>query len=185
MSLLTVTEARELVATDKSEAALQMILDAIDMDIVNHFGAHYVDASTNVVETLNPVGGKNLYLRRRATSIDEIAEYAYLGATPVTLTASEYHLWGNEGRIERLVAPQWLGLSGVGSAYWGAQVTVTYLPVDDNAIRKMVMAQLLQLELERTTLKSESIAGEYSYTASDAVDAQRATLMRKLRLGFL
>jgi hypothetical protein len=185
MSLLSPTEAKLLVSTDKSDAALQLMLDAIDADVVAHFGEHYVDGVTSVVETINPDGGRNLYLRRKATSIVSIAETYYLGATPVTLAASTYYLWGDAGMIERIVAPQFIGLYGLGKGLWGVTATVTYIPFNDNALRKQVMANLLRLELERTSLRSESIAGEYSYSTKDTVDEDRQRLMRKLRLGVL
>ncbi len=56
------------------------------------------------------------------------------------------------------------------------------MPADDRAEWRAALLELVRLQLARTALKSESIAGEYSYTAADDWDADRAKLLR--RLGF-
>jgi hypothetical protein len=63
-------------------------------------------------------------------------------------------------------------------------ITVTYKPYDDREQRKEAIIDLARLTLERTAMKSESIAGEYSYTAWEGGwDAERVKVMR--RLGFV
>lgn len=165
MSLVSIAEARALVATGLTDDKLQAVIDREEQDVVEHFGAHYVDATTTVSETL-PGSGKNLYLRRKVLSVDSITEDEEL------LVAEDYRLWGNEGRIERL--PR--------GSTWGDVIDVVYVPQDDTAQRKMILVELVRLALNRTALKSESVAGEYSYTAPDDYEAERTKLLR--RLGF-
>jgi len=176
MSLLNVAEARELLQTGLGDAGLQRVIDREEAWLVRNFGAHYVDVNTTVVETLTG-GGASLFLRRPLTSVLSVVE----GGT--TLTTDDYRVWAGQGRLERLPAgSQWLS----GAAKWLPDVTivVTYVPFNDNDQRKEAIIDLARLAMERTAMKSESIAGEYSYTAWDGGwDAERAKVMR--RLGFV
>lgn len=166
MSLLTVAEARVLVKTGLSDPDLQAIINREEALLTQTFGAHYVDANTMVSETLNG-GGASLFLRRRLTSVASIVE------DTTTLTATDYRVWGGQGRIERLPAgTKWLKTPSV----------VTYIPVDDNLQRKATLIELVRLALERTPMQSESVAGEYSFSAPDW-ERERARLIR--RLGFV
>jgi len=169
MSLLSVAEARELLKTGLGDAGLQRVIDREEAWVVRNFGAHYVDGTTTVVETLTlDTAGESLFLRRAAGSLSSIVEDG------VTIPAADYRLWGGQGRIERLPAgTKWLPR---------VVITVTYLPYDDREQRKEAITDLARLTLERTAQKSESIAGEYSYTAPEW-DAERVRVMR--RLGFV
>ena len=171
MSLLTVAEARALLKTGLNDADLQRIIDREEAWVVRNFGAHYVDANTTVVETLTlDTAGESLFLRRVAGSLSSIVEDG------VTLVAADYRLWAGQGRIERLPAgTKWLPR---------VVITATYKPYDDREQRKEAIIDLARLTLERTAMKSESIAGEYSYTAWEGGwDAERVKVMR--RLGFV
>ncbi len=171
MSLLSVTEARELLKTGLNDAGLQRVIDREEAWIVRNFGAHYVDTNTTVVETLMlETAGESLFLRRVIASLSSIVEDG------VTLAAADYRLWGGQGRVERLPAgTRWLPR---------VVITVTYVPFNDNELRKEAVIDLARLALERTTMQSESIADEYSYTVAEGGwDAQRAKVMR--RLGFV
>lgn len=169
MSLVTIADARTLIATGLSDEKLQEVIDRAEQAVIERFGEHYVDADTTVSDTLEG-GSENLYLRRRITSVESIQEATLLGSTPATLEATTYFVWGMQGRIQRLYAK------------WGKAITVQYVPYNDNAKRKDVIIGLIRLELERTAMKSESIAGEYSFSAPDW-EVDRARLLR--RLGFL
>jgi len=64
---------------------------------------------------------------------------------------------------------------------WGTVCVVTYKPMDDRFKRIPVIIDLLRLTLERTAMKSESIAGEYSYTAPENWDAEFRKAMKRLQ----
>jgi hypothetical protein len=57
---------------------------------------------------------------------------------------------------------------------------VTYKPLDDRLKRAQVIIDLARLVIERTAMKSENIAGEYSYTAPDDWEREFRRAMRKL-----
>ena len=85
------------------------------------------------------------------------------------LDADQYRVWGG-GVIERL--PE--------HSNWGDVCVVTYKPIDDRLKREQVIIDLVRIVIERTALKSETIAGEYSYTAPDNWNAEFRKAMKKL-----
>lgn len=180
MSLLTVTQLKAQIRSSLSDAQLQSVIDREEAEVIRLYGAHYVDGSTTVSETMEG-GLRNLYLRRRLTSVTSITEYQTSDSTDGTvLTAvSDYRIWAAQGRIERMPSTN---VSGFGVGVWGAIVTIVYVPADDNDLRRAAIIDLCRLALERTALKSESIAGEYSYTAPEWGEARAEILQR---LGFV
>lgn len=164
MSLLTIAEARALISTSLDDVQLQAVIDREEAWMIRAYGAHYT-ALLSVTETL--AGGKNksLYLRRPIGSVTSIT------ADEAVLDSDDYRVWGDEGRIERLPA----------GSRWGEEaIVVVYTPQDDNALRKSALIDLLRLTLNRSGLKSESVAGEYSYTAFENTEEERARVMRTL-----
>jgi hypothetical protein len=171
MTLLSVGELRDLVQTPVSDPDLSVIIEREEQAIIDRLGAHYA-ADLDITEILPGEDGSSMYLRRALTSVSLLREKAAItDSSWTTLTVnSHYYVWAAEGRIQRL--------SGV----WGALVEVTYTPADDNAARKAVIVELVRLALERTAMKSESVAGEYSYTSPEW-ELERSRLLR--RLGFM
>ncbi len=179
MSLLTIAELRAQVRTGLSDSQLQSVIDREEAEVIRLYGAHYVSGATTVTETLEG-GTKSLYLRRRLSSVSSVTEYSTSDSTDGTvLTAvTDYRVWAAQGRIERMPST---AVSGFGVGVWGAIVDVVYVPADDNDLRRAAIIDLCRLALERTALKSENVAGEYSYSAPDWGEA-RAELLQ--RLGF-
>lgn len=163
MSLTTVAEVRALVSTGMSDANLQTVIDRIEAEITAKVGAPQTDAyDTSIVKTLRGEG-ENLFLPTEIYSVTSIVE------DTASLAGTEYQVW-NGGVIERLP----LG------ARWGDRVVVTYKPADDRSLRKSVVIDLVRLTLNQTGLKSESIGGEYSYTAFENWDAEFRKAMKRL-----
>lgn len=166
--LLTAAEVRKLVQTALSDDDLQVIVDREDREIVKRFGAHYHETGETpdaVTETVESNNVRNLYLRRCLASVSAITE------DDVALAAASYRVWGSQGRIERLPA----------GSTWGDVVAITYVPADDNDTRKAVLVELTRIAVERTAMKSESVGGEYSYTAPDW-EALRSQQLNRLAL---
>ncbi len=180
MSLLSVAGLRAQIRTSLTDSQLQMVIDREEAEVIRRFGAHYISGSTMVTETLEG-GMRNLYLRRRLTSVSSITEYSTSDSTSGTLltAVSDYRVWAAQGRIERMPST---AVSGFGVGTWGAIVTIVYVPADDNDLRKAAIIDLCRLALERTAMQSENVAGEYSYTAPDW-SAARAEILQ--RLGFI
>jgi hypothetical protein len=139
MSLLTIAQAQALGAgIGLSDADLQVVIDREEAELVRRFGANYV-ALTPVSETVHGEG-KSIYLKRQIGSVSSIVEYIYLGDTaPATLVAADYYAWLDEGRIERI------------DARWGRVVVVSYIPVDDSELRRMVLIELVRIATEQST----------------------------------
>ena len=87
-----------------------------------------------------------------------------------TLTSDQYQTWAG-GVIERL--PE--------NSHWGDRCVVTYKPTDDRLVRAEVIIDLVRIVIEHTAMKSESIAGEYSYTAPDNWKVEFSRAMKKLQ----
>lgn len=165
MSLLTLSETRAQIQTSLTDAELQAVINREEDEIVRLYGASYSGSAGTVTETLEG-GGAGLFLRRPLTTVASVTE------DDAALAATDYRAWAQQGRLERL--PK--------GARWGEVVAVVYVPYDDNLRRKSVLVDLVRLAVEKTALKSESIAGEYSYSAPEW-EAERAQLLR--RIGFL
>lgn len=162
-SLLTIAECRALVKTALSDADLQDVIDRIEAQITKRIGAPQDDAGAiTVTETVRGNYGQ-LFLRVPFSAIVSITEDGAL------VNAAEYQAWGPSGMIERL--PE--------HAVWGAVCAVVYKPSDMRYERKQATIDLVRLTIERTAMNSESIAGEYSFTAPDW-DAAFRKIMRKL-----
>lgn len=167
-SLVTVDDVLSRVAPATYDRFLvQQVLDEEEDALVQRFGAHYVDGVTAVTETRTG-GLANLYLRRRIVSVSAVVESGVAG--DLTLVATDYRVWGAQGRIERRPT----------GALWAEVVTVTYLPVNDNARRRGVIVELCRLALERQAMKSER-SDDYSFTAPDW-EAERKRLLSRLAL---
>lgn len=166
MSLATVDDVRAVVTTALDDVRLQAIIDREERAMVNRLGAHYVDTSTRESETLAG-GGRSLYLRRRLISVYRVTEDGEV----LSQSNGDFRVWEDEGRVERLPA----------GALWGEVVQVLYVPYDDNEERTAVLIELARAAIERTAMRGESIAGEYSYTAPEW-ELLRAKLYRSLML---
>jgi len=163
MSLVSTAEVKALVNTGMSDADLQLVIDRVEAEITELIGAPQTDAyATQVVKTKRGEG-QSLFMPAEIYSVVSIVE------DDVTLDPEEYRTWSG-GVIERLP----IGTS------WGDRCVATYKPADDRAKRKSVIIDLVRLELNQTGLKSESIAGEYSYTAFENWDVEFRKAMKRL-----
>jgi hypothetical protein len=160
MSLVSVDEVRALIETPLEDEALEALIEREEAVMVKRIGPNY-DALVPLVEVWEG-DGKEVFLNRPITTITTITEAECLGDDPTALTTDEFYVWHKQGRLTRL--PKW--------KCWGSVVTVTYQPEDDTETRKALLIELLRLTLERTGLKSENVAGEYSYTAWDWDDSR-------------
>lgn len=163
MSLVLPATVKALVKTSLSDADLQVIIDRIEAQITARIGEPQTDAmATEVTKTLR---GEGFYLFMTT----EIHAVVSIVEDETTLSSDEYQTWSG-GVIERLPS----------ESNWGDRVVVTYKPTDDRLKRAQVIIDLVRLVIERTAMRSESIAGEYSYTAPEDWDAQFNRAMKRL-----
>ena len=162
-SLVSPADVQALINTSMSDANLQAVIDRVEAQITAKIGAPQTDAyATTVVKTMRGEG-TNLFA---PTEIHEVVSILEDGTT---LDADQYQTWAG-GVIERLPL----------DSNWGDRCVVTYKPLDDRPKRAEVIIDLVRLVIERTAMKSESIAGEYSYTAPDDWNAEFRKAMKRL-----
>lgn len=163
-SLVTPANVKALVNTALSDTNLQDVIDRVEAQITQRIGAPWTDDSTPA-QVVKNYRGEGPYLFT-PTEIHDVVSIVEDGST---LTTDNFRTWAG-GVIERLET----GTS------WGDRCVVTYKPVDDRKVRTQVIIDMVRLVIERTAMKSESIAGEYSYTAPDNWDAEFRKAMKRL-----
>lgn len=160
-SLVTAADVRVLVKTDLSDPQLQAIIDREEAALIRRLGPH----EGPVTEVLEAYQGR-IFTSRPITSVSTIN-----GTMP---ESSAITVLGAQGQIV------------ANGAYWGLTpaangvYTVVYTPADDTAERKAVIIELVRIAVERTAMKSESVAGEYSYTAPENWEQERRQQYRRL-----
>ncbi len=162
-SLLSPANVRALVKTSLADGDLQDVIDRIEAQVTERIGEPQTDAmATTITKTFR---GEGFYLFMPT----EIHAVVSIVEDSTTLTGDEYQTWAG-GVIERLPS----------ESYWGDRIVVTYKPKDDRKVRSQVIIDLVRIVIERTAMKSESIGGEYSYTAPEDWDAQFNKAMKRL-----
>lgn len=168
MTLVSVSRVRSTVPTDLDDASLLELIQEAEAEVIARCGPHG-DGTTAITETYVGRGGRDLFLRRKPVSVTSITATTLGGGTPIAIETSSYQLWSAESRIA------YLGSS------WGTDLlTVVYVPADDRPLRRRVITELVRLTLNQTALQSESVGGEYSYSAPASFEAKRAALFRQL-----
>lgn len=168
-TLLTIEELRAVVQTGLDDTRLAALIQREEDAITERLGSA-PDGATSRTETARG-GTASVYTRFRVSSVSAITEQA-LGGTASVTANTDYYAWSAEGRIERL--PR--------GARWGELVIITYVPTDQRPRWRQAIIELCRQALEQTAMKSESVAGEYSYTAPDW---ERARAQQYRRLTFM
>ncbi len=162
--LVSAAVAKKQINTSMSDTDLEGIIDRVEAEITAKIGAPWADDSTPSEFTCTMRGnGVSLFL---PTGIYEVASIVEDGTT---LTSDDYRVWGNGGVIDRLYC-----------GTWGDVCAVTYKPVDDRFKRIPAIIDMVRLTLERTAMQSESVAGEYSFTAPESWDDEYRKVMKRL-----
>ena len=162
-SLVSPTDVKALITTAMSDIDLQKVIDRVEAQVTARIGAPQTDALESEVTRTVRGEGCNLFL---PTEVHEIVTIVEDG---VELTTEEYRVW-SAGVIERIPI----------NASWGDRIVVTYKPVDDRLKRTEVIIDLVRLVIEHSAMKSESVAGEYSYTAPENWEAEFRRAMKRL-----
>lgn len=160
-----------------SDATLQNLIDREEAEIIRRFGAHYVNSSTTIT-VVREGRGPNLFLNRPILSVSSIAEYMYLGDTASTLLTSEYFVWADQGRIQRL------GSTYATQATWGAYASVVYVPQNDTALRTQVIIELVRIAAAQQSGADISGYG-YSIKGRTAREWQQDRTEQYNRLAFI
>lgn len=168
MPLLTVDELREHVETALPDTALERILASCELAITQWAGPLSFDehgAVEDVTETVNAPGRTLLLLRQAPTAITSVTDVH--GGIETDVDPTDMRI---EGRLLRCLA----------MALWGERTVVTYTPADDSAIRRTVLVQLVQLELNVQPGMASQGAGPWSESYGKYL-RQRNELLRAIR----
>lgn len=168
MGLLTVDELREHVETALPDTALERILASCELAVAQWAGPLTFDEDDqveDVTESVNAPGRTLLLLRQAPTAVVSVLDV--------------------HGGIETEVDPSDVRIEGrhlrrLGMALWGDRTVVTYTPIDDSAIRRTVLVQLVQLELNVQPGMASQGAGPWSETYGKYL-RQRNELLRAIR----
>jgi hypothetical protein len=170
MAIITLAVLHQLVETDLSDAALQLILDATDEELTAKYGA--ADSATEVIMTQPQ---RYLYPHRKVKTLTSVTERESDGTTTTldisALSTADVRLVPGNRMLERL-------LTGTNPRTpWAQEVTIVYVPDDINR-RNDALAKLVQLRLEYDLKRSES-SGDYSAGFND-YDAEKAKVIANL-----
>ena len=167
MGLLTVAQLREHVETSLPDTALERILAACEQAIATWAGPLELDEDDIVADVTERVwapGRVLLRLHQMPTAITSVTDVRDDVETLIRPSA-----YRTEGRYLRR-------LGGV----TGEWTTVVYTPTDDSAVRRTVLVQLCQLELNVQPGMAAQGAGPWSETYG-AYLRQRNELLRAIR----
>ena len=163
-NLVSVDEARALIVTDLTDDQLTAVIERVETGITDRIGAPQDDAtSIELTELLEGTNNANLYVQRWISSVTSVTEDGNV------IDDDNYRVWPSEGRIERLAA----------GALWGVVISVVYKPRDQRSERKQAIIDLTRLQISRTAYASESIAGEYGYSAI-SWEAEALRILRRI-----
>jgi len=170
-NLVQPSDVTALVPTGLSTNDLAAVISRVEDYITDKIGAPYA-TGLELTETVKG-GYGDVFTKRRISAVVSVTEYQQLSSSTGTALAdgTTMFVWQRQGRITRL---------GVNA--FGERVDIVYTPIDEREKRKQAIIDLVRLELSRSALKSERVAGEYDYTALDNYEAERRRIMRRLTL---
>ncbi|SCW61736.1 hypothetical protein SAMN02927924_01691 [Sphingobium faniae] len=167
--------------SDLPDSELQAMIDAITADMDARFGP----AGPISVELGDPTDPCSRALRtlRLVRPLDDSQPVEIVEIDPsnsglpdneIQLAASDYAVLHGGRTLQRLTG------GPNGRSFWAPMVRATYTPAGEQAARDEAVIKLMQLDLSyRGGLKSER-AGDYQYTLSGDVAAEREAIFGAL-----
>lgn len=178
-NLLSNAEVKQHVETDLVDDAVTRLNDDADATVIDRFGPLDTDMEQFFVDSRDYPNGRDKFinLSRKPASIATITEQ-FFDNTPTTLSADDYELVGSQlRRLDTGTNP---------GTVWGHVVNVTFVPDDTTKTRKVVIIDLIKLEVEYRGLETEW-AGDYKMQApAVGYHAAKEEILKRLvsRLGF-
>lgn len=172
-TLLTFAEVRAHVESDISDAALTQVIEAADAEIIRRLGP--VATQTEVLSG----GDRFLHLARAATAITSASErwtVDGVGITTQAILADDYRLVSDGRRLERLFTGTYP------ASDWQGEVTLVYVPEDTTAERKLLLVNLVKIDLAVSGLLSDRV-GDLGVQYLNDPEAARAAAFRRLASG--
>ena len=179
MSLLD--RVKERTATDLSDGELQAMIDGIAAELAQRFGPTG-EQTVTIGDPGEPASSAMRHLRV-VWPIDTTQPVSIVERNPgnsgadgdrTTLEAGDFEVLHDGRTLLRLTG------GPNGAQYWAPLVELTYTPLANAAARDEVTIKLIQLDLSyRGGLKSEK-AGDYSFTLSGDIAADREAILQTL-----
>jgi len=165
MSLVSVGACRDLVRTSLEDGELQAIIDRVEAELVSRIGPFQDE--TGAVETTETgvLMPGNLILTKQP--IETVVSVS-VGGNPIASTGLSVR--GGAGMVKIV----WVIATTPPTSY-----TIVYRPMDQRAALTQAIIDLVRLTLERTAMRSESVAGEYHYQAPDW-ERERLRIIRRV-----
>jgi hypothetical protein len=176
-----IDRVKERTGSDLSDTELQAMIDGIADEMELRFGP----AGPVLVLSGDPADPATQYRRtlRLVRAIDTAEDIEIVEIDPgnsgdasarVTLAADDYRVLHGGRTLQRLIS----GTNG--REFWAPMVELSYTPKGEQAAREEATIQLMQLQLSyRGGLKSER-AGDYSFTLSGDMGADREKIFEGL-----
>ena len=164
--LVTADQVREHIgsnSTDTDELLTRLIEEA-DAEAVSRYGPHSIDGP---VTEVHGGGTFRLFSHRVVKEIAKVTETD--GNVSVVLSDDDYRSWYGGRMLGRLSSGAHPRL------YWGQRLELEYTPVNTDPQRRMAIIRLVQLGLQYSGLKSESV-GPYSAQSLDYAKEREAIL---------
>lgn len=179
-----IDRVKERTGTDLSDTELQAMIDTITGDLNARLGP-LGEITVNLGDPNDPVS-RYMSTLRLTRPLDEAQTVSIVEREPgntghasdeITLSANDYRVLHQGRTLQRLTG------GDNGRDYWAPMVTITYTPLANagrQAARDEATIKLVQLDLSyRGGLKSEK-AGDYSFTLSGDVAADREAIIQSL-----
>ena len=167
---VTVDDIREDTPNDRTEAALQKMLDsnvaAINRSAGNASSETQPDAAS---------GNQRIVLNRLSTSITTITERQRNSDAAVTLSTDDWRKVGD--RVFLRLAD---GSNPAGA--WGREVVITYVPEIDADVRDVVTLKLCQMDINFPASDREKSGADWEGEQKD-YKARRKAVFREIREG--
>ena len=163
--LLTKEEVQQHLGSNSTDTdELQRLIDDADAEVVRRCGPHSIDGP---VTEVHPGGSFRLFPHRAVKEIAKVTETD--GNVSVVLSDDDYRSWYGGRMLQRLAD------GSHPRSCWGQRVEIEYTPVDTDPQRRMAIIRLVQLGLQYSGLKSESV-GPYSAQSLDYAKEREAIL---------
>ena len=169
--LLTKEEVQQHLGSNvAADEYLQRLIDDADQAVVSRCGPHSIDGP---VTEVHPGGSFRLFPHRAVKEIAKVTET--YGNVSVVLSDDDYRSWYGGRMLQRLAD------GSHPRSCWGQRVELEYTPVNTDPQRKMAIIRLVQLGIQYSGLKSESV-GPYGAQSLDYAK-EREAILKQLSTG--
>jgi hypothetical protein len=165
-----IDRVKERFKPELGDPELQELIAEADAEIVRRYGLAAGDESGDESITVTFAGGSSsLFPARPISNAQDVEVVEIDGDIEIELDPSDYRLWHNGRRVERL------GTGPNARTRWASLVEITYVPSNNTLQRDEVILKLVKLSLDYEGVTRDSIDG-YSTTFADFTKERESLL---------